>query len=568
MDSKKLIDNFRLIAAIPGGTKRLRRLILDLAIAGRLVEQIPDEQPAHVLLDLIRRSQDSLASAGLARPNRAHSPRPPGDRPLPTGWCWAYAPQLGFINPRNIVDPGATVGFVPMPLISTDPRISPTFEERRWSDVASGFTHIANGDVGFAKITPSFQNGKSGVFCGLPSGVGAATTELFVLRPTPEGANAEYLRLFFQSSRFISGGVEEMTGTAGQQRVPRQYFTDTPIPFPPLNEQKRIVLKVDELFGLCDQLEARHEERSSVGVSFRKCALKELGAASNAPDIISAWKRVQTNWLTVCGGPDAIPDLRRTVLDIFVRGRISPQDSQDEPSERLLERTRAGRDQLLKASLTRNVPDSPDYIRREPLPDGWSWAPLQDLVRFIDYRGRTPTKTSHGVPLITAKNVRRGYVSEAPREFIAEKDFEGWMTRGLPRVGDVLFTTEAPMGNAAVVRSGDRFALAQRIIALAPYADFSGDFLELVLLSPWFTAELKRRASGMTATGIKAAKLRLIRIPVPPIAEQRRMVSRATQMLSLCDELESTLTSRALAGERAISLLTSYDQFYPIAQPQ
>ena len=188
-------------------------------------------------------------------------------------------------------------------------------------------------------------------------------------------------------------------------------------------------------------------------------------------------------------------------------------------------------------------------------PTGRTRCPL--TVRFIDYRGRTPTKTQEGVPLITAKNIRRGHISDSPREFIAEHDFDAWMTRGLPRVGDVLFTTEAPMGNAAPIRENRRFALAQRTITLAPYADFMGAFLEILLLSPWFKEQLERRATGMTATGIKAAKLRLIRVPIPPVAEQERIVNITNRLLRQCAGLEANLERQARSAEAFSAGLTA-----------
>lgn len=254
MESQTFLDNFTTIAEAPGGLGRLRDLVLDLAIRGRLVEQDTTDIPASELLQQIGEAQTRLVELGHAKPNRAHTPREPQGT-LPTGWCWTYGPSLGFVSPRNVADPDIVAGFVPMPLVPTDTREPVGFEERKWSGISKGYTHIADGDVAIAKITPCFQNGKSAVISGLPSGVGAATTELFVLRPTPGGVNPHYLHLFFRSRTFILNGVPEMTGTAGQQRLPRQYFTDTPIPLPPLAEQERIVAKADELMGLCDRLE-------------------------------------------------------------------------------------------------------------------------------------------------------------------------------------------------------------------------------------------------------------------------------------------------------------------------
>ncbi len=85
------------------------------------------------------------------------------------------------------------------------------------------------------------------------------------------------------------------------------------------------------------------------------------------------------------------------------------------------------------------------------IPDSWRFQRLGNLAKFIDYRGKTPDKINSGVPLITAKNVRFGFISREPYEFVSEKEYTDWMTRGFPRLGDILFTTEAPLGNAAIV---------------------------------------------------------------------------------------------------------------------
>ncbi len=122
---------------------------------------------------------------------------------------------------------------------------------------------------------------------------------------------------------------------------------------------------------------------------------------------------------------------------------------------------------------------------------------------------------------------------------MAEPTYSEWMTRGFPQLGDILFTTEAPLGNAALVKITSPFALAQRTICLSPYSNLHSPYLLQVLLSPWFSKELSRRATGMTATGIKASKLRLIRVPVPPVAEQKRIADRVDDLLARCDRLEA-----------------------------
>jgi type I restriction enzyme S subunit len=177
------------------------------------------------------------------------------------------------------------------------------------------------------------------------------------------------------------------------------------------------------------------------------------------------------------------------------------------------------------------------------VPSSWEWRGLADLVLFIDYRGKTPQKVGHGIRLITAKNVKKGFISLSPEEFLTEPHYRAWMIRGLPKGGDVLFTTEAPMGNAAVVRLPDRFALAQRVICFRPYGALNPDFLVLQLLAEPFQAILHKTATGLTAKGIKAAKLKRLPVVVPPLAEQYRIVVRVAELMALCQGLEAQVSS-------------------------
>ncbi len=167
-----------------------------------------------------------------------------------------------------------------------------------------------------------------------------------------------------------------------------------------------------------------------------------------------------------------------------------------------------------------------NYRPHIPIHPDWAEMELGDACRFIDYRGKTPEKTTSGIPLITAKNVRDGFIDPEPREYIAEADYDPWMTRGIPQVGDVLFTTEAPLGNAAQITSTDRFALAQRLIALCPNRQLLlGGFLKDVVLSRRMRKIIISWQSGTTVYGIKASVLKKIRIPVPPLATQQAIVA-------------------------------------------
>ncbi len=155
----------------------------------------------------------------------------------------------------------------------------------------------------------------------------------------------------------------------------------------------------------------------------------------------------------------------------------------------------------------------------------WEMVTLDELCDFIDYRGKTPTKTESGVRLITAKNVRKGYIGIEPQEFIGLDDYDNVMTRGIPQKGDVLFTTEAPLGNVALLDLDERISLAQRIILLRPkHKSLLGRFLVQALLDSNTQRRIENYASGTTVLGIKQSSLRELEIPVPPIEQQELIV--------------------------------------------
>lgn len=177
-----------------------------------------------------------------------------------------------------------------------------------------------------------------------------------------------------------------------------------------------------------------------------------------------------------------------------------------------------------------------NYQPRIPIHPDWPEHSLGEVCRFIDYRGKTPKKTEHGIPLITAKNVRQGYIDPEPREFIAEEDYEPWMTRGIPENGDVLFTMEAPLGNVAEISTNERFALAQRIVALCPNRELLiGTFLRDLLLSKMMRNRIIAHQTGSTVYGIKAKTLKAITIPIPDLDTQRAIIAKIEAEQGLVD---------------------------------
>ncbi|MDC4473593.1 restriction endonuclease subunit S [Acinetobacter baumannii] len=176
------------------------------------------------------------------------------------------------------------------------------------------------------------------------------------------------------------------------------------------------------------------------------------------------------------------------------------------------------------------------------LSEVWETSELASIVNFIDYRGKTPTKTSEGIPLITAKNIRDGYINREPREFIAEDAYDSWMTRGFPQLGDLVITTEAPMGNVAVLDIQEKFALAQRAICLSFVEEPRlSKFIYYYLRSQSFKSALVEKATGTTVQGIKAAELKKIPVPIAPLAEQKVIADKLDTLLAQVESIKARL---------------------------
>lgn len=196
--------------------------------------------------------------------------------------------------------------------------------------------------------------------------------------------------------------------------------------------------------------------------------------------------------------------------------------------------------------------------------ENWVEATIGRCTRFIDYRGKTPMKTKNGLRLITAKNVKMGYLQETPKEFVAPSSYDGWMTRGIPRLGDVLFTTEAPLANVAQLETDEKVVFAQRIIIMQPDAmKLHGTFLKYILLSQPVQQRIHDKGTGATVKGIKASLLKSIEISFPKtIDEQMLLVAKLDrlheetkhlesiyqQKIATLDELKQSLLDRAFSG--------------------
>ncbi len=567
LNAKRLLALYERVAEAPDAIARLRRFVLDLAVRGKLVEQDPKDEPASELLKRIEKEKNRLVKAGEIRKPKAFPPLTLDDLPflLPAGWIWTQIAELGLISPRNDASDDYEASFVPMPMISADYGQPNDHEPRRWAEIKKGYTHFREGDVGLAKITPCFENGKSTVFRNLTGGLGAGTTELHVVRPLC--VDADYILLFLKSPYFIETGIPKMTGTAGQKRVPTEYFSSSAFPLPPLAEQRRIVAKVEELMALLDRLEATRTTREVTRDRLTAASLTRLTAPDTTPKKLRAHARFALGALpTLTTRPDQIKALRQTILNLAVRGKLVKQDTNDEPASELLKRVAQKRSTLLDADYT-NPAEAKTQKKKQAqqylpssvpeLPPGWVWATLQQCcLMVIDCKNKTAPYSTKGVKLVRTTNVRDGILNSNEQKFVTEKTFEAWSLRGRPEPGDILITREAPMGEVCIIPNGERICLGQRIMLarLVPRT-INVRFLLYSLRDPDLMERVQDKPLGMTVQHLRVGGVETLLVPLPPLAEQHRIVSKVDALMVLCGRLEAALSQADQTRARLLESL-------------
>lgn len=448
------------------------------------------------------------------------------DKPLPTNWCEVALPEVAEINPPNPavqVTDDTQVSFVPMAAVEALTGRLNASAVRPWHQVKKGYTRFQEGDVLFAKITPCMENGKAAISRALVGGVGAGSTEFHVLRPGA-ALRSEILLHYVLQQGFRKSARAQMTGTAGQLRVPTRFLNEQTIPVAPLPEQQRIVAAIESYLTRLD-------------------------------DIVATLERVQRN----------LKRYRASVLKAGVEGRLVPTEAElaraegreYEPASVLLERILAERRRRwekaelakmeAKGKLPKNdkwkneyeEPMPPDTTDLAELPRGWCWATVDQLMRIIDYRGRTPPYSAQGIPHLRSANIKNGAVIWENVRFVTPDTFEEFMTRGLPTEGDLLFTTEAPLGDVAFVPAG-KFSLAQRLLILSPNrAALSPRFLYWQIMSSPFQARIRMSKTGSGVTGISSRNFKPRPVALAPLAEQVRIAGAIDQALAGCDHTAS-----------------------------
>jgi type I restriction enzyme S subunit len=514
MLAETFLEEFGRLAAGTDGVRKLRELVLNLAISGRLSDRRPEDGHAQALVEAAAIAIRSAVESGEIRKPRYFGKaedRTPTNL-IPANWVTTCLGDLGLISPRNEAPDEAAAGFVPMAEIEAKFGLPHGFEERKWADIKSGYTHVANGDVVLAKITPCFENGKSAAITGLPNQLGAGTTELHVFRQLGHVVELDYVLAFLKSESFIQAGAPRMTGTAGQKRVPADYFALSPFPLPPLAEQKRIVAKVNELMTLCDELEARQAKETKLKRTAVASALHHLAEAKTPEETTGRWTLLGQRFSELFDDLETIKALREVLIELALQGRFTSSIGISQWPKKIFSEVAEIRSGVTKGRKLQGA----------------------EII---------------SVPYLRVANVQRGFVDTKEVKSIEIGAHE--LDRFSLRRGDVLQIEGGDwdkVGRAALWNGEiDPCVHQNHVFSSRPADGLMPEFVVLWMNSP----ETKRyfiSCSKQTTNLASINKTQLSNTPivVPPLAEQKRIVAKVDELMALCDRLEEQVRE----GER------------------
>lgn len=436
--------------------------------------------------------------------------------------------EICQINPKNEINDELEVSFIPMNLILDKFQNKFSYEIRKWKNIKKGYTHFKNNCIALAKITPCFENGKCVILKDLKNGYGAGTTELIILLPNLEKVIVEYIFYFLNTQYFQEQGKRNFKGTAGQLRISYNFVSDFPIPLPPIEEQKRIVNKLNQLMPLIEEYEEKENKLNELDKKF----------------------------------PER---LKKSILKEAVEGKLINQNKKDKPASELLKRIKAEREKLIKSgkikinknisaiyrkgnSFYEKIENEEICIDEElpfEIPKTWEWVRLGELCTIIN--GFTPLRTNPKfwenptISWFTVNDIHsQGRRIKYTKQSINKCALSDNSSRILP-AGTVLICCTASVGEYAITEipltTNQQF---NGLIINEYYSKYySSEFL--FKIAPTFKAKLFDIAGKTTFNFISVQKLSNLLLPFPPIEEQKRIVEKLDKLINACEELKKIL---------------------------
>ena len=480
--------------------QELKNSILQLAIQGKLVEQRPEEGTAQELYAQIQAEKQRLIKEGKLKKEKPLPEITEDEKPfeIPEGWMWVRIKEITILNPKNDLDDNLKTSFIPMTLLSDGYRSSYTYEIRSWGEIKKGFTHFAVGDIGIAKITPCFQNRKSAIFTELKSNFGAGTTELSIVRVIQNTLSRKYLLWFFKSAYFIENGIKSFTGTAGQQRIHKDYLSHCVFPLPPLAEQKRIVAKIEELLPLVDRYE-------------------------------QAWTKLEDFNRRF---PE---DMKKSILQQAIQGKLVEQRPEEGTAQELYAQIQAEKQRLIKEGKLKKEKPLPEITEDEKpfdIPNGWMWVRLLAVVDIATNLVQPSDYLAY--PHIAPDNIEKG--TGKLLDFHTVEEDKVSSANHLFFTGQILYSKIRPLLRKAVIAPFDGLCSAD----MYPLnTNINRKYLLYYLLSDGFNFQIaEAMSSRVKMPKINQTELIKVLLPLPPLAEQKRIVARLEELLPLCERLK------------------------------
>ena len=563
-----LSEHLPLLTSAPNGIQKLRGLILELAVRGKLVPQDESDDPASELLERIAKERALLEAAGSLKKSKA-IPVVGDEEKLfdtPIGWEWARLATIGNIFNGNSINSNEKEAKFRrkdgLPYIAT-------------KDVGYGLTPLDyDNGICIPESEPNFkiahegavficaEGGSAGKKCGITNRNVFFGNKLFA-NETFAGIPPRLVLYLYLSPFFREQFVAAMTGIIGGVSIAK--FIEIAIPIPPLAEQHHIVAKVDELMALCDRLEAEQSDAAAAHERLVATLLGTLSQSTDAADLAANWQRLAEHFETLFTTEASLDALKQTILQLAVMGKLVPQDPNDEPVDKALSRSaRAVGNLKVRRGVPTEVP-TPKGIADQQLPKSWhtlSVAQLLHLGAILDLKdgnhGANHPKvaefTEAGLPFITAAQVREDGSIDYDGAYKVSGKVLSRLRVGFSHPDDVIYTHKGSVG---------RVAIANRDCILTPQTTYyrtNRNFIASAYLAKFLRSRAFRdqvdSVKGQTTRDFVAISAQYeFFINLPPLAEQHRIVAKVDELLSLVDRLKADLAESRAQQERLATTL-------------
>ena len=555
MNADRLLALYEKVAEAPDSVPRLRRFVLDLAVRGKLVPQDAGDEPASELLKRIAAEKARLVRAGEIR-----KPKPLSevstdeqDFPAPSGWAWSRLGGLTLITQGFAFSSGD---------YSKNSEDGPPLI--KIGDIGSNSPEVfikgAFDDTYLVKPGELLLGLSGSIKCARWEGPAALLNQR-IARILPTTTDLTDGWLFLAVDRCLDKWKSE-TSKLTVQNIKAKQLSEALVPLPPLAEQRRIVAKVEELMALCDRLEEARKTREETRDKLTAASLARLtttstdttketpsSEASEEDDFASHARFALETLPALTARPDQIKALRQTILNLAVRGKLVEQDPDDEPATELLKRIALEKERLrIEKGIRAQKPALPaeNFEAEATIPSAWEHVYLQDIAyQITDGTHLTPKYTESGFPFLSAQNVKPFRFMPDIHRFVSQEDFEKYRSNRRPERDDILLTrVGAGIGEAAVLDSSFEFAFYVSLCLIKVPNDLVNvDYLVIWLNSPEGRESSKIRTYGKGASqgNLNLGLIRTFKIPIPPLAEQHRIVAKVDELMALCDRLEVAL---------------------------